>query len=307
LISASARTAIKLAQPLVRLQSNESTLGCLGDLQHRLEGTTDVPTMTKNRCLLELYVLEMELFWRMGRFENMDVVYYKALSTEDAVLGLHHMASAHGYYGRYLLRCDRPADALDYLAKAMKGYEMTSIADEHHTACVQSLALVAYTFNNHSAHEMLDGYGSRLDVAAIRRFATAFLSADVAVFEGILYGIEGTFDDYEIRRLLRHYETVLKRTLCLKTSPLPADCWSDILQCLTHPIWHELQTLCGKFEPILAPLLHHLHSDVQRARFEHPYSRWHVTLYSKSSRQNKVVHYERCPSDVVLATDVMQD
>ncbi|KAH7707193.1 PCI domain-containing protein [Aphelenchoides avenae] len=305
LTSVSARTAIKLAQSLVRLQSNGSTLGCLVDLQHRLEDTSDVPTMTKNRCLLELYVLEMELFWRIERFENMDAVYCKALSTEDAVIGLQQMTSAHGYYGRYLLRCDRPAEALEYLVKAVK--DETSIADEHHTACVQSLALVAYTSNNHGAGEMLDGYGGRLDVAAIRRFAAAFFSSDVAALEQTLYEIEGTFEDREIRRLLRHYETVLKRKLYLKTSSLPSDCWADILQCLTHSTWHDLQTLCRKFDPILAPLLQHLHSDVQRTRFEHSYSRWHVTLYSKSSRQNKVVHYERCPGDAVLANAAMQD
>ena len=52
--------------------------------------------MTKNRCLLELYALEMELLWRTGSFENMDDVYCRALSMEDSVLGSQHLSSAHG-------------------------------------------------------------------------------------------------------------------------------------------------------------------------------------------------------------------
>lgn len=52
--------------------------------------------MTKNQCLLELYVLELELFLRTERFENMDVVYCKAISMEDRVLGSQHVSAAHG-------------------------------------------------------------------------------------------------------------------------------------------------------------------------------------------------------------------
>lgn len=52
--------------------------------------------MTTNRCLLELYVLEMELFLRMGRFEHMDLVYHKAMSMEDTLLGSQQLAAAHG-------------------------------------------------------------------------------------------------------------------------------------------------------------------------------------------------------------------
>ncbi|KAH7696127.1 hypothetical protein AAVH_36804, partial [Aphelenchoides avenae] len=120
------------------------------------------------------------------------------------------------YYGRYLLRCDRPTEALDCLSKAVSGYEATNSADEHHIACVQSLALVAYTLGNTNAVALLDGYGGRRDVAAIRRFAAAFTIADVAALEQTLDEIESTFEDREIRRLLRHYEILLKRKLCLR-------------------------------------------------------------------------------------------
>ncbi|KAH7707192.1 hypothetical protein AAVH_25568 [Aphelenchoides avenae] len=216
LTSVSARTAIKLAQPLVRLQPDESALGCLTNLQHRLEETSDLPTMTKNRCLLELYALEMQLFWRMQRFENMDVVYGKALSIENAVLGSQHISSAHGYYGRCRLRSGKPTEAAEYLVKAVKGYQVSSIPDEHISACALSLALIAYTSAVSNADEMLDGYSVRRDVADIRRFAAAFLSGDVAALERTLHEIEDTFEDREVRRLLRYYEKVLKRKLCFK-------------------------------------------------------------------------------------------
>ena len=105
---------------------------------------------------------------------------------------------------------------MDYLAKAVKGYEAKSIADEHNTACVQSLALVAYTSAHNNADALLDGYIGRLDVAAIRRFALAFISADAEALERLLNEMESSVNDPEVGRLLRHYETVLKRKLCLK-------------------------------------------------------------------------------------------
>ncbi|KAH7706655.1 hypothetical protein AAVH_26112 [Aphelenchoides avenae] len=214
--TASTRTAIKVAQALIRLQPNEDTLGCLTDLQHCLEATNAVSKTTTNRCLSEVYALEMELLWCMGKFENMDVVYGKVRSMENSMLASHHLSSAHGYYGRYLLRRNRPADALECLAKAVKGYQVTSVADEHHIACVQSLAVIAYTSAISSADELLDEYGGRLDVAAIRRFGVAFLSADVAALERAFDEFEDTFKDREVRRLLRHCESALKRKLCLK-------------------------------------------------------------------------------------------
>ncbi|KAH7707191.1 COP9 signalosome complex subunit 2-like protein, partial [Aphelenchoides avenae] len=315
LTSASAKTAIKLAQPLVRLQPNKSTLASLTDLQHRLEGT-NVAKMTKDRHLLELYVLEMELSLRLERFENMDTVYGKALSLEDTMLGSQHMPSAHGYYGRYLLRCDKPLDALVYLVKAVEGYATTSIADELDSACVQSLALVAYTSvvdnadndANSGVNELLSRFSDRPDVAAIRRFAMAFISVDVAALERAVGEIEGSVNDRLVLRALRHYESVLKRNLFLKTSPLPNDCWSDVLQCLTHPVWHELQLLCRKFDRVLAPLQHHLHSDVRKALFERVTRRdWKTTLYSKSGREDKVVFIHCDLDDALLASAVMQD
>ncbi|KAH7707195.1 PCI domain-containing protein [Aphelenchoides avenae] len=306
LTNVSARTAIKLAQPLVRLQPSERTLGCLADLQRRLQRSSEVSTMTKHRYLLELYVLEMELLWRTRRFENMDVVYGKALSMEDAVLASQRISSAHGFHGRYLLRCDRPVEALEYLVKAVK--DETSIVDEHHTACVQSLALVAYTSADTSAHELLHRHSGRRDVAAIRRFAMAFLREEVDGLELVLEENDGTFDDVEIWRLLRHYETVLKRKLCMKTSPLPGDCWSDVLQFLTHPVWHELQSLCRKFDPVLASFLHHLHSDVRKALFERVTRLdWKTTLHSKSGREDKVVFMHCDLDDALLASAVMRD
>ncbi|KAH7700887.1 hypothetical protein AAVH_31989, partial [Aphelenchoides avenae] len=259
----------------------------------------------------------MELFWRMGKFENIDVVYGKVLSMEDSMLASHHLASAHGYYGRYLLRRNRPADALECLTKAAKGYQVTSIADEHHTACVQSLAIIACTSAISNADELIDGYGIRPDVAAIRRFAVAFLSADVAALEQVLDETLGTFEDREVRRLLRHCESVLKRKLCLRTSPLPNDCWSDVLQCLTHPVWHDLQSLCRKFEPLLAPLLHHLHSDVQKVAFKRDYAvvaggfleRGQIAFHFKSGRATKEVqcdHTSRGLGHDLLAGVVLQ-
>lgn len=100
--------------------------------------------------------------------------------------------------------------------KAVEGYEATSIADEHHAACVQSLALVAYLSADSSADELLHKYGGRLDVAAIRHFAMAFLREEVDALERVLAENEVVFKDREIWRLLRHYENVLKRQLCLR-------------------------------------------------------------------------------------------
>ena len=100
------------------------------------------------------------------------------------------------------------------------------------------------------------------------------------------------------------------RTDSFRTSPLPADCWSDVLQYLTHPAWHELQTLCRKFDPLLAPLLQHLHADVQKATFRRLWGvakRWQVDLRSKSGRTTKVVHHNCFLRDGVLASAVMQD
>ncbi|KAH7707194.1 Cop9 signalosome complex subunit [Aphelenchoides avenae] len=307
--NAGARTAIKIAQAIVRLQPNASTLGCLSDLQHCLESVKDISTMTKNQCLLELYVLELELFLRTERFENMDVVYCKAISMEDRVLGSQHVSAAHGYYGRYLLRCDRAPNALEYLVKAVK--DETSIADKHHTACVQSLALVAYTSADTSAHELLHRHSGRRDVAAIRRFAMAFLREEVDGLELVLEENDDTFEDREICRLLRRYETVLKRKRCLRTSPLPVESWADILPCLTHPIWHDLHMLCRKFDPVLAPLLHHLHSDVQKACFLRiaidGALHWEVTLHSRSHRTAKEVSCYHVLGDELLASAAMQD
>lgn len=95
------------------------------------------------------------------------------------------------------------------------------------------------------------------------------------------------------------------------TSPLPADCWTDILQFLTHPVWHELQSMSRKFVPILAPLLQHLHSDVQKATFKWLYDdatpRWQITLQFRSGRVDKVLHYNLMPSDAMLATVAQHD
>lgn len=71
--------------------------------------TDDVSTTTKNCCLLELYALEMELFWRMGKLANMDVVYCKALSLEGVVLLSQHMSAAHGTILKHVLSIQHKA------------------------------------------------------------------------------------------------------------------------------------------------------------------------------------------------------
>lgn len=89
---------------------------------------------------------------------------------------------------------------------------------------MQSLALAAYTSvvdnadnpANSGVNEALSQFSGRPDVTAIRRFAMAFLNADVAALDSSLDEIEGTFKHCEILRLLRHYETLLKRKLFLK-------------------------------------------------------------------------------------------
>lgn len=91
-----------------------------------------------------------------------------------------------------------------------------SDANEQQIACVQSLALAAYTSATANSDDLLEVYSRRRDVVAIRRFAMAFLTADVAELERTLHENEDTFKDCEIWRLLRHYETVLKRKLCLR-------------------------------------------------------------------------------------------
>ena len=103
-----------------------------------------------------------------------------------------------------------------YLVKAVEGSEATSMADGHLTACVQSLALVAYTSADTGADQLLRKYSGRLDIAAIRRFAMAFLREDVDRLEQVLAENDDTFKDREIWRLLRRHEMMLKRKLCLK-------------------------------------------------------------------------------------------
>lgn len=111
-----------------------------------------------------------------------------------------------------------------YLAKAVEGYERTSIADEQDAACVQSLALIAYTSvvdnadnaANRGVNALLSRFSERPDVAAIRRFAVAFLTVDVTALERALDEIEGAVNDSAVLRALRHYESMLKRNLLLK-------------------------------------------------------------------------------------------